>query len=200
MASPRMGDPSIIQKQLDEQRDKMGAAPAFGGALPYFLAYDLLVLTTLILIWFVLYVWPRACGGERVWPLTAEYTEYHPLSSVAAALVNADGEMWQWSDLTVYLPTRLTWTGFDDNCTWSSIDISSPLFWSALYNLRMTYGLLCFPFLIFELPLIGDALTKCRATAYDQTGQLVVKLAKGDVATLFERKLHASRSGESLDA
>ena len=139
--------------------------------------------------------------------MTAEYTEYHPLSSVAAALVNAADDnngssttaMWQWSDLTVYLPTRLTWTGLDDNCTWSSIDISSPLFWSALYNLRMTYGLLCFPFLIFELPLIGDALTKCRATAYDQTGQLVVKLAKGDVATLFERK-QASRSGESLDA
>ena len=33
MASPRMGDPSIIQKQLDEQRDKMGAAPAFEARL-----------------------------------------------------------------------------------------------------------------------------------------------------------------------
>ena len=35
MASPRMGDPSIIQKHLDEQRDKMGAAPAFGGNRNY---------------------------------------------------------------------------------------------------------------------------------------------------------------------
>ena len=32
------------------------------------------------------------------------------------------------------------------------------------------------PFLAFEIPLVGEALTKCRHTAYDQTGQLVVKL------------------------
>lgn len=54
-------------------------------------------------------------------------------------------------------------------------------------------GLMCFPFLVFHIPLVGEALTKCRSTAYDQTGQLVVKLSKSDVYTLYERR-HAARN------
>ena len=71
---------------------------------------------------------------------------------------------------------------------WAEVDISSPLFWSSLYNFKCLYGLACFPFLVFELPLAFEALTKCCPTAYNQTGHLVVKLAKSDVATLYERR------------
>ena len=52
----------------------------------------------------------------------------------------------------------------------------------------------CFPFLLFQFPLIGEALTKCRSTAYDQTGQLVLKLTKFEVATLYEKQDDASRT------
>lgn len=133
--SPRVQDPAEVSRALEEQRAKWGAERRVGGALPYFLAYDVLVLCTLITAWYIFYV--------------------------------------RSSD---------------------SVSVSSPLFWSSLYYLKMIYGLLSFPFLLFEVPIIGPALTKCRATAYDQTGRLVAKLGKPDVATLYE--LHeASREG-----
>lgn len=63
------------------------------------------------------------------------------------------------------------------------------------------------PFLVFELPLIGETLTKVRYTAYDQTGLLVAKLTKTDVATLYERRYPspavgagAAKQDASLDA
>jgi len=74
----------------------------------------------------------------------------------------------------------------DPNGGLASVDVSSPIFWSSLYNLKMVYGLASFPFLVFELPFIGPALTKCRDTAYDQYGQLVVRLTKLDVVELYE--------------
>ena len=69
-----------------------------------------------------------------------------------------------------------------------SLSSADPLVWSSLYYLKMCYGLAMLPFLVFELPLIGPALTKCRDTAYDQHGLLVGKLSKLEVATLYERK------------
>ena len=39
---------------------------------------------------------------------------------------------------------------------------------SHLYFVRIIYGLLSFPFLIFQLPFIQNILTKSRPTAYDK--------------------------------
>ena len=39
---------------------------------------------------------------------------------------------------------------------------------SYFYMIRMFYGLLSFPFLIFSIPLLNTILTKSRPTGYDQ--------------------------------
>ena len=126
-----------------------------------------------------LYYWPRACGGAYVWPLELR----------APAAWRVPGAGWE-----LPLP-RVAWRGFA-GCAPPAL--GGPLFLSSLFNVKMLYGLLCFPFLLFELPLVGEALTKCRATAYDQTGQLVLQLGKADVATLHEEReggAHADARG-----
>ena len=165
---------------LEAQRSQWGAERRWGGALPYFLLYDLCVLCALTVGWVVTYAWPRACGGERVWPLAA--ADGAPLVSYRLPSSELIGPL---SGLELSLPA-LEWVGFV-GC--EGLDLSSPLLTASLYNLKMLYGLCCFPFLVFHVPLIGEALTKCRHTAYDQTGQLVVRLDKGDVATLYERRV-----------
>jgi len=76
------------------------------------------------------------------------------------------------------------------------------MFWTTLYYMKMVYGLLSFPFLIFRpssplsgravarqpfpfqdgtpfstrLPLLGRGLVRALPTAYDQSGALVPKL------------------------
>ena len=111
-------------------------------------------------------------------------------SSSAANLEDASG---------LATDAAFQWIGFQ-GC--APLDTESPLFWSSLYNLKMCYGLLCFPFLAFELPIIGETLTKCRDTAYDQTGQLVSRLTKSEVATLYDRRASraAKAGGRDLEA
>ena len=58
---------------------------------------------------------------------------------------------------------------------------------SKLGILRRAPDLAMFPFLVFQLPLIGEALVKTCPTAYDQTGRLVVKLSKYSVHELYEK-------------
>lgn len=169
MASPRVYDPSVLAAQLEAQRSSWGAERRVGGALPYFLLYDVCVLILLVLAWLVLYVWPRACAGEYVWPLALTNSSWRLPSALAD-----EG----------YVPVP-AWTGFGE-C--EGLDVSSPLFASSLYNLKMVYGLLMLPFLVFQVPLIGEALTKTCPTAYDQTGRLVVKLGKYTVHELCERR------------
>lgn len=161
--SPRVADPFEIQRQLERQRQQWGASRRVGGALPAFLALDMAILVTLVLLWVLMYAWPRACGGLVLPFRLADSSD--PASGSA-------------------LPTSLVWVGFE-GCT--PLDTSSPVFWSSLYNLKLAYGLLSFPFLIFELPVIGETLVKVRRTAYDQTGLLVPQLGKAEVATLYDR-------------
>ncbi len=58
------------------------------------------------------------------------------------------------------------------------------MFWTTLFYMKMMWGLLSLPFLLFSLPLIGKALHHAKTTAYDQSGVLVPKLS----ATLMKRK------------
>ena len=76
---------------------------------------------------------------------------------------------------------------------WSEgLDSTSPLFWAYLYNLKLTYGVLGFPYLIFALPLLGQSLIASEPTGYDESGLLVPKLtatqkrAKYEVDRLLE--------------
>lgn len=48
------------------------------------------------------------------------------------------------------------------------------MFWTTLFYMKMAYGLAAFPFLIFSMPLLGKGMHKASATAYDQSGTLMI--------------------------
>ena len=121
------------KRMLDEHPSRYSGARRVGGALPWFMAYDLVALCSLCGLWYYYYVLPLPGGLE-------------------------------------------------------GLDTASPIFWSSLYNLKMCYGLAMLPFLLFEVPMLGGALTKCCDTAYDQRGLLVSKLSWSDVLVLYERR------------
>ena len=66
---------------------------------------------------------------------------------------------------------------------WDSWQIST-----SLYFIKMVYGLSAFPFLLFKLPLITDALTHTRTTAYDRSGACVAKIPSAEVKRRFADK------------
>jgi len=66
---------------------------------------------------------------------------------------------------------------------WDSWQIST-----SLYFIKMVYGLSAFPFLLFKLPLITDALTHTRTTAYDRSGACVAKTPSAEVKRRFADK------------
>ena len=49
-----------------------------------------------------------------------------------------------------------------------------------LYWTRVLYGLLSLPFAVFTLPLLFEALTNARPTAYDQRGVCVRTMTTGE--------------------
>ena len=53
----------------------------------------------------------------------------------------------------------------------ASLRARDPLFWSSLYNLKILYSLLMFPFFVFEMPIVDVSLHSAVPTAYDQTGR-----------------------------
>jgi hypothetical protein len=65
-------------------------------------------------------------------------------------------------------------------------DATAPKFWTTIFFARTTYGLLAFPFLIFNVPVLGPALTKCKATGYDMRGVLCAKLSGGQITKVFQ--------------
>jgi hypothetical protein len=171
--TPRMQhDPRAANELLELKRAEWGAERRIGGVLPYFMIYDLLALLVSVGGWGLLYALPRSCGAS--------------LGSVGEAAGTAQ---------TATAVAASGIRGAFDLSQCRRLDTSSPLFWSSLYNLKICYGLLMFPFLVFELPLIGPALTRTRHTAYDQAGMLVIRLSKGDVATLYERTKAAAAPG-----
>lgn len=75
-----------------------------------------------------------------------------------------------------FLITSNGWT-FDDWITWTT-----------LYYARLVYGLLSFPFLIFNVPALGRALHHAKPTAYDQGGALVPKLSNRDLKQMLAQQ------------
>ncbi|EOD20950.1 hypothetical protein EMIHUDRAFT_207994 [Emiliania huxleyi CCMP1516] len=64
---------------------------------------------------------------------------------------------------------RLLFTGQLSTSHW--------MFWQTLYYMKMAYGLLSFPFLVFRLPLVGKGLVQAMPTGYDESGALVQMLS-----------------------
>ena len=86
-------------------------------------------------------------------------------------------------DLVVLIALVLGWiVGFVYNY---GLDPQDPIFWSSLYDLKMLYGLGSFPFLLFQIYPIGEALHEAQATGYDQSGQLVRCLYTSDRLAIY---------------
>ena len=86
-------------------------------------------------------------------------------------------------DLFVLIALVLGWiVGFVYNY---GLDPQDPIFWSSLYDLKMLYGLGSFPFLLFQIYPIGEALHEAQATGYDQSGQLVRCLYTSDRLAIY---------------
>ena len=185
--SPRMLNPAEVERRLEAMRQEWAAEPSRGGALPSFMLYDVCVLCLCIVGWGMLFALPHACEvtisslSARAWAAVTAPMAAMLGPDPASASRRLEGDAVEPLSLSAL-------SAIIDGC--APLDTESPLFWSSLFNLKMVYGLLMFPFLVFEIPLIGQALTKTKATAYDATGMLVMKLGKGDVATLFEREAH----------
>jgi hypothetical protein len=71
---------------------------------------------------------------------------------------------------------------------------TKPFDWNAwqvsatMYFCKMVLGLCCFPFLVFKLPLITDALTHTRRTGYDRSGACVPLLPGAEKKRRFANK------------
>lgn len=51
------------------------------------------------------------------------------------------------------------------------------LFWSTCYYVKLLWALGSFPYLIFIVPVLGQALHQAKPTGYDQSGMLVPQLS-----------------------
>lgn len=56
------------------------------------------------------------------------------------------------------------------------LDVDSELWWATLYFCQFAYALASFPFLAFEVPIVGELLHGAKKTAYDASGMLCPKL------------------------
>jgi len=68
------------------------------------------------------------------------------------------------------------------------------LLWSSCYYAKLTWALLSFPFLMFNVPVMGGTLHRSKATAYDQAGKLVPQLS----AAKIKRKVKIEEKEERL--
>lgn len=59
----------------------------------------------------------------------------------------------------------------------------------SIYFAKVMMGLAAFPFLIFKLPMIKDALVHTQKTGYDRAGNVVPLLSGREIANRFDAEL-----------
>lgn len=57
------------------------------------------------------------------------------------------------------------------------LHLHSRQFWTMTYYMKVYYALMSFPFLIFHIPILGEALYGAKITGYDKSGLLVPRLS-----------------------
>ena len=74
--------------------------------------------------------------------------------------------------------------------------LDDPMFWTTCYYLKMYYALISFPFLVFIIPIFGEALHGANATGYDKSGLCVPKLSSSRIRQkkAIEAKAKAERN------
>ena len=106
-----------MRRALAAARLRFGVQHSYGGYVPYFMLYDLLVILSLV-----------------------AYLAWH-----AYGLRTQGAPMW--------------------------------LFWTTCYYMKLIWALASFPYLVFIVPVLGQALHQSKPTAYDQSGMLVPLLS-----------------------
>ena len=108
---------AVVQRAVAAARLRFGVQRGYGGYVPYFMLYDLLVILSLFtyLAWHA--YWLRSSGAP----------------------------LW--------------------------------LFWTTCYYMKLMWALASFPYLVFIVPVLGQALHQSKSTAYDQSGMLVPLLS-----------------------
>jgi len=72
------------------------------------------------------------------------------------------------------------------------------ILWTTLYNANLAYGLLSGPFVLFTVPVLGQALHHAKATGYDRSGMLVPKLSNSGLKQRIQHEQEeVSRPGPS---
>lgn len=108
---------AVVQRALAAARLRFGVQRGYGGYVPYFMLYDLLVILSLV----------------------------------------------------AYLAWHAYWLRVQGAPVW--------LFWTTCYYMKLMWALASFPYLVFIVPILGQALHQSKSTAYDQSGMLVPLLS-----------------------
>ena len=75
------------------------------------------------------------------------------------------------------------------------------LSWSVIYYTKLVWSLSAVPFLIFNVPVVGESMHQSKMTAYDQMGRLVPALSGAMMKRRIEMEEEEARAAEleSLD-
>lgn len=76
----------------------------------------------------------------------------------------------------------------------TTASVSDPMFWTSCYYMKMYYALMSFPFLVFIIPIFGEALHGANATGYDKSGLLVPRLSSDRIRQ--KKELESQRRAE----
>ena len=93
------------------------------------------------------------------------------LASGSVALVLAEG--WSWDD-------------------W--------ILWTTFYYISLAYGILSGPFVIFTVPVLGQALHHAKPTGYDKSGMLVPVMSNGALKRRIQKEKEGHERRQSLEA
>jgi len=132
-----------VKRALAAARLRFGVQRGYGGYVPYFMLYDLVVILS----------------------------------------------------LCVYLAWKAYWLHSRGAPLW--------LFWTSCYYVKLVWALASFPYLVFIVPILGQALHQSKSTAYDQSGMLVPLLSgvmiKKKKVMDEERELQRAADAEKRD-
>lgn len=94
----------------------------------------------------------------------------------------------------------LLWTWFQI-ATLSAQGAPPWLFWSVIYYTKLVWSLSAVPFLIFNVPVVGESMHQSKMTAYDQMGRLVPALSGAMMKRRIEMEEEEARAAqlEALD-
>ena len=119
----------------------------------------------------------------------------HRRAAKAKAGTGGKVPLFLYYDLYVVLLCIVVFAIITPICYGFFLDFSSHAWWTSLYFFRIFYGILSFPFLVFNLPVIGALLHGAKMTGYDRSGALVPQLT----SALLRKKIIADAAASAAE-